>query len=445
MVMVMNSNYGNWADPYIAITKGVKRVTASGKISQIIGLIIESHGPVASIGELCEIRDGEEIVCSAEVVGFKENRTLLMPLKGMQGIRPGMKVVAKGETLKVAVGPELLGRVIDGVGSPIDGKPMWDFEEKRSIFAEPPNAMMRTRIKDPMYTGIRAIDGFLTIGQGQRVGIFAGSGVGKSVTMGMIARNCLANVNVIALIGERGREVKEFIEKDLGEEGLKKSIVVVATSDQPALVRLKASLFATTIAEYFRDQGENVLLMLDSSTRLAMAQREIGLAIGEPPATKGYTPSVFAFLPKMFERAGTSDKGSITGLYTVLVEGDDMDDPIADTVRGILDGHILLSRDLASKNHYPAIDVLSSVSRCRKDVITEEQEMASGNLLRSLAEYRKNEDLINIGAYVAGSNPEVDLAIKRHPYFQQFLVQGMNDLQQPEETFQLLEGINGVV
>jgi flagellum-specific ATP synthase len=414
---------------------------ARGRIIKIIGLVIESQGPVASIGELCDITQGKQNICQAEVVGFRDNRTLLMPLGSMEGIRPGMEISTSGGLLSAPVGMNLLGRVIDGLGKPMDNKgPLYE-DHHRPIYAEPPNAMARQRISTPMLTGIRAIDGFLTVGRGQRMGIFAGSGVGKSVTMGMIARNCLSPVNVIALIGERGREVREFIEKDLGPEGMQKSVVIVATSDQPALVRLKASLLAMTIAEYFRDQGQDVLFMLDSSTRLAMAQREIGLAVGEPPATKGYTPSVFAFIPKLMERAGYSDKGSITGLYTVLVEGDDMDDPIADTVRSILDGHIVLDRKLASKNHYPAISVLHSISRCRNDVISDEHKKMSGALLRSMAIYQKSEDLINIGAYVQGSDAETDQAIQINPAIEKFLIQGMDekyDTQRIEDYLQVL-------
>jgi len=412
----------------------IRLADVRGRVVKIIGLIVECEGPSAGIGELCTIEHGGKIICQAEVVGFRETRTLIMPLGALEGIRPGMAVVAKGETLTAPVGSQLLGRVLDGLGKPMDNLGEIKCEVRRSIYAEPPTAMQRTRIKDPMYTGIRAIDGFLTIGRGQRMGIFAGSGVGKSVTMGMIARNCLAKVNVIALIGERGREVREFIEKDLGPEGLKRSVVVVATSDQPALVRLKASLLAMSIAEYFRDAGDDVFFLMDSSTRLAMAQREIGLAVGEPPATKGYTPSVFAFLPKLFERAGNSDKGSITGLYTVLVDGDDLDDPIADSVRSILDGHIVLSRSLANKSHYPAIDVLASISRCRPDITGPGLKETSSALTRSLAVYRKNEDLINIGAYAKGSDAEVDVAIKRHAPLEKFLTQGIGENSKPEET-----------
>jgi len=412
----------------------VRLADVRGRIVKIIGLVIECEGPNAGIGELCIIEQHGKIICSAEVVGFRDTRTLIMPLGPLEGIRPGMTVIAKGDTLTAPVGKDLLGRVMDGMGNPMDGLGEVKYKERRSIYAIPPSAMERTRIKEPMFTGIRAIDGFLTIGRGQRMGIFAGSGVGKSVTMGMIARNCLAKINVIALIGERGREVREFIEKDLGPEGLKRSVVIVATSDQPALVRLKASLLAISIAEFFRDEGEDVFFLMDSSTRLAMAQREIGLAVGEPPATKGYTPSVFAFLPKLFERAGNSNKGSITALYTVLVDGDDLDDPIADCVRSILDGHIVLSRALANKNHYPAIDVLASISRCRTDIANPELKKYSATLLRSLAVYRKNEDLINIGAYAKGSDPEIDVAIKRQVAINNFLVQGIGENSEYKNT-----------
>lgn len=428
----------------LAKTSQTRLAEVRGRVAKIIGLVVECEGPTAGIGELCRIEHHGRIICKAEVVGFRESRTLIMPLGPLEGIRPGMEVVAKGETLSAPVGQKLLGRVLDGMGEPMDGKGPVEFETRHSIYAEPPTAMQRARITTPMYTGLRAIDGFLTIGRGQRVGIFAGSGVGKSVTMGMIARNCLAQVNVIALIGERGREVREFIEKDLGPEGLKKSVVIVATSDQPALVRLKASLLAMSIAEFFRDKGEDVFFLMDSSTRLAMAQREIGLAIGEPPATKGYTPSVFAFLPKLFERAGNSDKGSITGLYTVLVEGDDLEDPIADTVRSILDGHIVLSRALANRNHYPAIDILASISRCRTDVAPVSLKESSGALIRSLAVYRKTEDLINIGAYAKGSDPEVDLAIRRRDPLQKFLIQGMGEKTDPKKIEEQLKSIVAV-
>lgn len=434
----------DWHDPIMEQIRQANLLQRTGKIIKIIGLVIESSGPTASIGELCEIFSAGTLICQAEVVGFRDGRTLIMPLGTMDGIRPGMVVKASGQQLSVQVGAGMMGRVLDGLGQPMDGLGPLQTEATRPIFNLPPNALMRKRIQEPMFTGIRAIDTFLTIGRGQRMGIFAGSGVGKSVTMGMIAKNCLSEVNVIALIGERGREVREFIEKDLGPEGLAKSIVVVATSDQPALVRLKASLVATSIAEYFRDQGKDVLLMMDSSTRLAMAQREIGLAVGEPPTTKGYTPSVFAFIPQLFERAGTSDKGSITGLYTVLVEGDDMDDPIADTARSILDGHIVLNRALAQKNHYPAIDVLQSISRCRPDVVDDDFKTKTGQLLTSMAVYQRSEDLINIGAYVAGSDAETDLAIKRHPEIRKILQQGMNESTDIEAVKEHIDQLVGM-
>jgi len=410
-----------------ALTPDFRPFRVNGKISQVIGLLIESDGPTAGIGEVCDVEQQGKLLGHAEVVGFRNDKTLLMPLGEMTGIRPGLDVVATGRPLKINVGMGLLGRVVDGLGNPLDGKGPIATDESRSVLATPPNPLLRTRIKEVMVTGIRSIDALKTLGKGQRVGIFAGSGVGKSVLMGMIARHCLAKVNVIAMIGERGREVKEFIERDLGEEGLKRSVVVVATSDQPALIRLKGALTGTTIAEYFRDQGSDVMLLLDSSTRIAMAQREIGLAAGEPPATKGYTPSVFAFLPKLLERAGTSDRGSITGMYTVLVEGDDMDEPIADAMRAILDGHLVLSRNLANKGHYPAIDVLASISRVMSDVATPDHLKAARRMLALLAEYRNTEDLIQIGAYAKGSNADVDKAIAIMPEMNALLRQDVAD------------------
>jgi flagellum-specific ATP synthase len=397
------------------------------RIVQVIGLVMETTGLAASLGEICTVFDGPRAVGKAEVVGFRRKATLLMALGSLEGLRSGMEVMATGSVFRMRLGRALLGRVLDGLGQPIDGKGPLLLPDSSGINNDPPNPLLRRRIAEPMATGIRAIDGFRTLGKGQRVGLFAGSGVGKSVLLGMIARNCQAAVNVIALIGERGREVKEFIEKDLGSEGLARSVVVVATSDQPAMVRLKAAQVATTVAEYFRDMGEDVMLMMDSSTRLAMAQREVGLAVGEPPSTRGYTPSVFAFLPRIFERAGMASRGSITGLYTVLVEGDDMDEPIADAVRGVLDGHIVLSRDLAHRNHFPAIDVLKSVSRCMTDVTAKEHRAGLGKVLASLAAYRDAEDMINLGAYVRGSNPRLDQAIALHPEVEKFLVQGIEE------------------
>jgi flagellum-specific ATP synthase len=405
-----------------------------GRIVEVVGLLVESTGPAASVGEVCRIlgRNNELIVC-AEVVGFRGDRTLLMPLGAIEGVHPGNTVIATRRPLMVSVGDELLGRVLNGIGEVIDQKGPIATVVQRPIFSEIPDPLKRDRVSKPFQTGIRAIDGFLTLGQGQRVGIFAGSGVGKSVLLGMMAKNCRADVNVIALVGERGREVREFLERDLGEEGMQRSVVVIATSDQPALIRMKASMVAAAIAEYFRDQGKQVLFMCDSITRLAMAQREIGLTVGEPPATRGYTPSVFAMLPKFLERAGNSDKGSITGLFTVLVEGGDMDEPVADAARGILDGHILLSRDLAQKNHFPSIDVLGSISRCMNDVIDKEHRKIVGELRDNMATFKSNEDLISIGAYEGGRNPKIDKAIMMNDHINRFLKQ---DREEAAMTFE---------
>ncbi|MDQ2686771.1 MAG: flagellar protein export ATPase FliI [Armatimonadota bacterium] len=420
-------------------------VRANGLVSQVIGLVIESIGPAAQIGEICQIKHAARNVpgVKAEVVGFKSNRVLLMPLGEMTGIKSGSEVIATGHTQQVTVGEHLLGRVLDGLGDPADGKGPINVAGARHypINAAPPDALTRRRITEPLQLGIRAIDGVLTMGKGQRMGIFAGSGVGKSTILGMIARNTTADVNVICLVGERGREVREFIESDLGEEGLRRSVLVIATSDRPPLVRLKAPLVATAIAEYFRDQGRDVMLMMDSVTRLAMAQREVGLAVGEPPATRGYTPSVFALLPKILERSGTSDKGSITALYTVLVEGDDENEPVADTVRGILDGHIWLSRDLAARGHYPAIEVGRSVSRVMSQVTPAGQRLAAGQLRETLAVYKDAEDLINIGAYVEGSNPRIDRARRLIEPVRAFLCQGVHEQSSLSSTAEALEGI----
>jgi len=398
---------------YEEALKNIDPVRVNGKVTQVIGLTVESEGPDASVGELCKIyplKGGAPI--PAEVVGFRDNRLLLMPLGELQSIGAGCDVVATGRPLTVQVGSELLGKVLDGLGQPLDGSRLPLNMPHYPTHRTPSNPLSRPRVTEPIGTGVRAIDGLLTVGRGQRVGIFAGSGVGKSTLLGMIARHTAADVNVIALIGERGREVLEFIERDLGPEGLARSVVVAATSDQPALIRIKGALIATTIAEYFRDRGLDVMLMMDSVTRYAMAMREVGLAIGEPPATRGYTPSVFAALPKLLERAGNGPTGSITAFYTVLVDGDDMNEPIADAVRGILDGHIVLNRNLANKGHFPAIDVLASVSRVMNDIVTEEQRSAAEELKKLLAVYRTSEDLINIGAYQHGSNPEIDRAIQ---------------------------------
>ena len=415
-------------------------IKMNGKITQVIGLVIESQGPNVSLGELCYVcsrLDNVEPI-PAEVVGFRGGFVLLMPIGEMQGIGPGCEVISAQKVLKVKVGKQLLGRIVDGLGNPMDGKGPLSAAQEYPLHATPPHPLSRPRITESLYVGVRAIDGAMTIGSGQRIGIMAGSGVGKSTLLSMVARNTEADVSVIALIGERGREVKEFIERDLGEEGLKRSVVVVATSDQPALVRIKGAMTATAIAEYFRDQGMKVILMMDSVTRFAMAQREVGLTIGEPPATRGYTPSVFALLPRLLERAGTNDKGSITGIYTVLVDGDDMNEPIADAVRSILDGHIVLSRAIAAQNHYPAIDVLSSVSRVMMEVVSKEHYQAAQQLRSTMAVYREAADLINIGAYVAGSNPQIDRAIQKIEGINQFLCQDVFEINTFDETKQAL-------
>jgi len=404
--------------------------------------VIESAGPNMAIGETCQIsykRTAEPVL--AEVVGFRDNKVLIMPLGDLKGIGAGSDVVSFGKPLEVGVSDQLLGRVLDGLGRPIDGKGRIVAERRMEVLATPPDPLTRKRISEPLPLGIRAIDGLLTCGKGQRAGIFAGSGVGKSTILGMIARNTAADVNVIALIGERGKEVRDFIERDLGEEGLRRSVVIVSTSDQPALVRIKAAFVATTIAEYFRDQGLDVMLMMDSITRFAMAQREVGLAIGEPTTTRGYTPSVFALLPKLLERAGTSSTGTITGLYSVLVDGDDMNEPVADAVRSILDGHIVLSRKLAAANQYPAIDVLSSVSRVMPDVVDQNHHSAASALRDVLATYRDAEDLINIGAYVPGSNPRVDLALSKIEAVKHFLRQGVYETTSYEHTLGQMMGV----
>lgn len=414
----------------------------TGYVNKIVGLMIESVGPIVEIGEVCEIyslRDDSKVL--GEVVGFNDDKVLMMPLGDMGGIGPGSRVVALGHSFIVDVTTKLLGRVIDGLGDPIDGgnKPLP--ERKYSIHNDPPNPLLRNRITEPMPLGIRAIDALLTVGKGQRLGIFAGSGVGKSTLLGMIARNTAADVNVIALVGERGREVREFIENDLGEEGLRRSVVIVATSDKPALVRVKAALVATTIAEYFRDLGKDVVLMMDSVTRFSMAQREIGLAVGEPPVTRGYPPSVFGILPRLLERAGSSDKGSITGLYTVLVDGDDFNEPISDAARGILDGHIMLSRKLASKGQYPAIDVMVSASRVMPNIITSEHLEDTIRFKEIMATYNHSEDLINIGAYMKGTNPNIDESIEKYPLFVSFLKQKTTESEAFEEGIRHLSEI----
>ena len=397
-----------------------------GIVSEVIGLTIEVQGIKAFVGEVCTIYNVYNNPVSCEVVGFKNNKVILMPLGELVGISPGCIVVPERRPLEVQCSDDLMGMVLDGLGKPIYGGEFLT-GTPYPLENQPPDPLKRKRIKDILPTGVRAIDGFLTCGDGQRIGIFAGSGVGKSTTLGMIAREAEADVNVICLIGERGREVLEFIEKDLGPEGMKKSVVVCATSDKSALERVKGALTATAIAEYFRDKGKKVILMMDSVTRFAMAQREIGLAIGEPPAQKGYTPSVFAKLPKLLERAGTSDVGSITGFYTVLVDGDDFNEPIADTVRGILDGHIVLSRALAHKNHYPAIDVLNSVSRLMSQIADDKHKAVSSQARDLLATYKESEDLINLGAYVKGSSKKIDLAIHFNDSINAYLKQGIDE------------------
>lgn len=406
--------------------KGLSPTYIEGKVKKIIGLTVEIEGIKAFVGELCTIYNERNLPIKCEVVGFKDNEVILMPLGELNGISPGCKVVPERKPLSVKCSDNLLGKVLDGLGNPLNEDQI-GFGEEYPLDNSPPDPLKRRRIKDVLPTGVRAIDGFLTCGEGQRIGIFAGSGVGKSTTLGMIAREAKADVNVIALIGERGREVLDFIQADLGEEGMRKSVVVCATSDKPALIRLKGALTATAIAEYFRDQGKKVILMMDSVTRFAMAQREVGLAIGEPPATKGYTPSVFAKLPILMERAGTSEKGSITAFYTVLVDGDDFNEPIADAVRGILDGHIVLSRTLAHKNHYPAIDILNSVSRLMPSIAEDNHKDAASKARDLLATYKEAEDLINIGAYVNGSNKKIDVAVQYNPYIEKFLKQGMKE------------------
>jgi flagellum-specific ATP synthase len=416
------------------------RVTETcGRVAQVIGLVIESEGPVAGVGELCRIESARhDGVTLAEVVGFRNHHLLLMPLGELRGIHPGSEVVATGSAMRMPVGSALKGRVLDGLGQPLDSLGPIIAEQTVGLNLLPPHPLRRQRIQDVFQTGIKAIDTFSPCGRGQRLGIFAGSGVGKSTLLGMMASQAEADVNVIALIGERGREVREFLERDLDEAGRRKSVVIVATSNEPALHRVKGACLAMAIAEYFRDIGQSVLLMMDSVTRLAMAQREIGLAVGEPPTTRGYTPSVFSLLPQLLERAGTGERGAITGLFTVLVEADDMNDPIADAVRSILDGHIVLTRELATQNHYPAIDVLESVSRLNHDLLSPEQLTQAATAREHLAIYRKNQDLINIGAYPAGSNPAIDHAIALHDPLNRFLRQGIQEGFPAAQSWSLL-------
>ncbi|WP_447973789.1 FliI/YscN family ATPase [Nitrospira sp. Kam-Ns4a] len=403
-------------------------VAVHGRISRAVGLVIEGRGPMRAVGEQCEIvpDDGEDRV-AAEIVGFRDEQVLLMPLGELRGIGPASRLILRGRPAAARVGPGLLGRVLNGLGEPLDGRGPISAEAEVPLYGAPLNPMRRRRITDPLDLGIRAINGLLVCGRGQKVGIFAGSGVGKSVLLGMMARHTVADVNVVALIGERGREVKEFLERDLRSEGLARSVVIVATSDQPPLVRVRGAFLATAVAEYFRDRGQQVLLLMDSLTRFAQGQREVGLAIGEPPTTKGYPPSVFALLPKLLERAGTGDgPGTITGLYTVLVEGDDLADPIADAARSVLDGHIVLTRELAAQNHFPAIDVLQSTSRVMREIVTREHDAAARALLETLALYRRSEELITIGAYKAGGNPRLDRAVAMVEPITRYLRQEMD-------------------
>jgi flagellum-specific ATP synthase len=430
---------------YVPVVEKIRSIRFQGKVTQVVGLVIEGYCPDAAVGTLCEIYPQNGSPIPAEVVGFRDNKTLLMPLGELRGVGLGSLISVRRQMASLGVGPALLGRVIDGLGNPIDGKGAIAVEEEYPIYAAPVNPMTRVPIRKPLNLGIRAINGLLTCGEGQRVGIMAGSGVGKSTLLGMIARYTEADINVIALIGERGRELREFIEKDLQEEGLKKSVVVVATSDQPPLVRMRGAYIATTIAEYFQAQGKKVLMMMDSATRFAMAMREVGLAIGEPPTTKGYTPSVFAALPKLLERTGNFPKGSITGLYTVLVEGDDFNEPISDAMRSILDGHIVLSRDLAARSIYPPIDVLASASRVMMGVTGKPHQQLAGKFKELLATHRQAEDLINIGAYKAGSNPKIDSAITKMDAMNAFIKQEIHEGVSVEESVAELQGIFGAV
>jgi flagellum-specific ATP synthase len=428
---------------YHQLIHNAKTIKSYGMVTQVVGLVIEGIGPISAIGDMCHIqrREGEKPI-PAEVVGFKENKTLLMPLGDTKGIGPGCRIIPMGGSAQARVGKKLLGRVLDGLGNLIDNKGPIALEEEYPLYGESPHPLMRRRISEPIDVGIRAINSLLTLGKGQRIAIFSGSGVGKSVLLGMMARHTKAQVNVVALIGERGREVREFIERDLGEEGLRRSVVIVATSDQPPLIRIRGVYLATSIAEYFRDQGDDVLLMMDSITRYAMASREVGLAIGEPPTSKGYTPSVFAQLPRLLERVGmTPDQGSITGIYNVLVEADDVNDPIADATRSIVDGHIVLSRELANQNHYPAIDILGSISRVMVDIVDQDHLSARNQLVSSMATYKRAEDLIQIGAYVEGSNPQIDDAIKKIPKINMFLRQGINEKVNFESSLSHLKSL----
>jgi len=429
--------------PYLQALQDGDFSLHGGRVAQMVGLLVESDGPPAAIGDFCEIRTRQGRPIRVQVVGFRQGRVLCMPLEEIDGLEVGDSIVTRREEAQVRVGPHLLGRVLDGFGQPLDGRPLAESGTLRNLFAAPPGPLEREHIDEPLVTGVRAIDALLPVGKGQRVGIFGGSGVGKSTLLGAMARHNSADVSVIALVGERNREVRGFLEHELGEEGLRRSVVVCATSDRPAPLRIRACHLALSIAEHFRDEGKDVLLIMDSVTRLAMAQREIGLAAGEPPSQKGYTPSVFNLMPKIFERAGKFRQGSITGLFTVLVEGDDFNEPIADAVRGILDGHIILSRALGQAGHYPAIDVLQSVSRLASAISTPEQKRAAQLIRQAMATYDRSEDLINLGAYVSGSNPQLDQAIQIRPRVSAFLRQPPEEFTPLEETLKRMQELGG--
>jgi flagellum-specific ATP synthase len=430
-------------DQYATALARINTIQSVGRVRELVGLLAGSDGPAAALGDFCEIRSGAGKTIRAQVVGFRDGRVLLMPLEETGGLQLGDSVVARPEAARMDVGDHLLGRVVDGFGKPIDNGPPIDSDATYDLYATPPGPLDREHITEPLVTGVRAIDSLLPFGKGQRVGIFGGSGVGKSTLLGAMARHNSADVSVIALIGERNREVREFLEKDLSAEGMKRSVVVVATSDMPAPLRIRAAFVALAISEYFRDQGKSVLLVMDSVTRLAMAQREIGLAAGEPPSQKGYTPSVFNLLPKIFERAGNFKSGSITGFFTVLVEGDDFNEPICDATRAILDGHVILSRELGARGHYPAIDVLNSVSRLANRIATPEQREAARKIRETMAEFQRSEDLINLGAYAAGSNPRLDSAIKIRPKLLEFLRQEPHHSEPMAQTVAKLNALAG--
>jgi flagellum-specific ATP synthase len=438
----MNRPAGCWdLDRCLNVVNKIDTFRWTGRVVEMVGLLVESEGPAVAVGDFCEIATSGGRALKAQVVGFRQGRVLLMPLEETDGVQSGDMVVARAEEARMGVGPSLLGRILDGFGKPIDGRPAADPEDFYPLYTAPPGPMQRLPISQPLVTGIRAIDSLLTCGLGQRIGIFGGSGVGKSTLLGSMAKHHTADVAVVALIGERNREVRDFIEHELGPEGLKKTVLIVATSDRPAPLRIRAAFMALAVAEYFRDREKSVLLIMDSVTRLAMAQREIGLAAGEPPSQKGYTPSVFNLLPRIFERAGSFERGSITGFFTVLVEGDDFNEPIADAVRGILDGHIILSRDLGAAGHYPAIDVLQSVSRLASRVAAPDHREAAQRIRQNLATYRRAEDLINLGAYAAGSNPQLDSAIQLRPQINDFLRQKPDQNSPMHETVTRMKSI----